>query len=65
MYTPGKSTETIIHQVIGCIEKSLDMSGSILGTFLAMEGAFGNKTFPKISLSIRDTLTNSMDEIVR
>jgi len=48
-YTPGRSTDSALHHVVGRIERSLDNKESTLGILIDIEGAFDKTTFPTIT----------------
>lgn len=60
-YMKGRSTETALHAVVGCIEKGLKDKEYTLAAFLDIEGAFNNVTSGAIEeamtdLSVPDTI---------
>lgn len=48
-YSPGKSTETALHEVVLSIEKAINYKELALGTFLDIEGAFDQTTYDVIT----------------
>lgn len=53
-YTPGRSTDSALHEVVGKIERSLDNKESTLAVFIDIEGAFDKTTFPTIIQQLAD-----------
>src|SRR5699024_8463551 len=51
-YTPGRSTESALHEVAIRIERALDVKQSTLGTFIDIEGAFDKTTFVAIERAL-------------
>ena len=52
-YQTGKSTETALHALVDCVEKTLEARQFALGAFFDIEGAFDNAPFEAISVALR------------
>jgi hypothetical protein len=48
-YQRGKSIETVLHNVVTCIENAIEHKDITLGTFLYIEGAFDRTSFDIIT----------------
>jgi hypothetical protein len=51
-YQAGKSTETVLHQLVDRVEKVLDQQETALGVFLNIEGAFNNTSYDSICATL-------------
>ena len=54
-YWRGKSTETVLHVVVGCLEENINRKEYSLATFLVIESAFNNVK--------ADSITGTMSRI--
>ncbi|VEN42759.1 unnamed protein product [Callosobruchus maculatus] len=52
-YTPGRSSDLALHQVVGRIERSLDNKEPTLRVFIDIKGAFDKTTCPKIGQQLQ------------
>lgn len=53
-YLKGKSVETALHEVVGTVEKSLNIKEYTLAAFLDLEGAFNNVKIESIKSALVD-----------
>jgi hypothetical protein len=51
-YQAGKSTETVLHQLVVRIEKVLDQRETALGVFLDIEGVFNTTSYGSICVAL-------------
>ena len=62
-YMKGRSTETALHKLVGCVEKSIEAQEYTLAAFLDIEGAFNNITSDSIIKALRGI--NVEESIIR
>jgi len=53
-YKEGRSTDTVLHHLVGSIETQLRAKGYALGVFLDIEGAFDSTSYPVIEKAMAD-----------